>query len=58
LAGSGPPSFVLEVVQGHLLSFKDKPPLIPANSSLETSLQDSGLRIFLFRHRSQVQVMQ
>ena len=31
-----PPSFVLEAIQGHLISFKARPPLIPANPSLET----------------------
>jgi hypothetical protein len=33
-----PPSFVLEAVQGHLISFKSRPPLVPANPSFETSV--------------------
>ena len=32
-----PPSFVLEAIQGHLLSFHNRPPLVLPRSSLETT---------------------
>jgi hypothetical protein len=39
-----PPSFVLEAIEGHFLSFHSRPPLVPASPSLETKVVGSQMK--------------